>query len=100
MIKIAVISLLIFMCLGVPVVFAIGFSGLLAIYLTNATPLFTVVQMAVKGINSWSLMACPLFILAGGIMAEAKLSDRIIGFCGELVGWLRGVSAASALWRT
>ena len=90
MIKIAVISLLIFMCLGVPVVFAIGFSGLLAIYLTNATPLFTVVQMAVKGINSWSLMACPLFILAGGIMAEAKLSDRIIGFCGELVGWLRG----------
>lgn len=90
MIKIAVISLLIFMVLGVPVVFAIGFSGVLAIYLTNTTPLFTVVQMAVKGINSWSLMACPLFILAGGIMAEAKLSDRIIGFCGELVGWLRG----------
>lgn len=90
MITIAVISLLIFMILGVPVAFAIGFSGLLAIYFTDATPLFTVVQMMVKGINSWSLMACPLFVLAGGIMAEAKLSDRIIGFCSELVSWMRG----------
>ena len=90
MIKIAVLFLLLFMVMGVPVAFAIGFSGVLAIYLTDATPLFTAVQMAVKGINSWSLMACPLFILAGGIMAEAKLSDRIIGFCRECVGWMRG----------
>ena len=90
MIKIAVIFLLIFMVMGVPVAFAIGFSGLLAVYFGSSTPLFTIVQMAVKGINSWSLMACPLFILAGGIMAEAKLSDRIVSFCGELVSWMRG----------
>lgn len=90
MIKIAVFFLLLFMVLGVPVAFAIGFSGLLAVYLTGTTPLFTLVQMMVKGINSWSLMACPLFVLAGGIMAEAKLSDKIIGFCRDLVGWMRG----------
>lgn len=90
MIQIAVIFLLVFMVLGVPVAFAIGFSGLLAILLGSNIPLFTVVQMTVKGINSWSLMACPLFILAGGIMGEAKLSDRIVSFCSELVSWMRG----------
>jgi len=90
MIQIAVIFLLIFMVLGVPVAFAIGFSGLLAVHFGSNTALFTVVQMTVKGINSWSLMACPLFILAGGIMGEAKLSDRIVSFCGELVSWMRG----------
>ena len=90
MIKIAVVFLLLFMCLGVPVAFAIGFSGVLALLLGSNIPLFTAVQMMVKGINSWSLMACPLFILAGGIMGEAKLSDRIVSFCGELVSWMRG----------
>ena len=90
MIKIAVLFLLLFMCLGVPVAFAIGFSGVLALLLGSNIPLFTAVQMMVKGINSWSLMACPLFILAGGIMGEAKLSDRIVSFCGELVSWMRG----------
>lgn len=90
MIKIAVMFLLLFMCLGVPVAFAIGFSGVLALLFGSNIPLFTAVQMMVKGINSWSLMACPLFILAGGIMGEAKLSDRIVSFCGELVSWMRG----------
>ena len=90
MIKIAVLFLLLFMCLGVPVAFAIGFSGVLALLLGSNIPLFTAVQMMFKGINSWSLMACPLFILAGGIMGEAKLSDRIVSFCGELVSWMRG----------
>lgn len=90
MIKIAIIFLLLFMVLGVPVAFAIGFSGLLAIALGSNIELFTVVQMMVKGINNWALMACPLFILAGGIMGEAKLSDRIVSFCGELVSWMRG----------
>ena len=90
MIEIAIICLLLFMCLGVPVAFAIGFSGVLALAFGSDIPLFTAVQMAVKGINSWSLMACPLFILAGGIMGEAKLSDRIVSFAGELVSWMRG----------
>ena len=90
MIEIAIICLLLFMCLGVPVAFAIGFSGVLALAFGSDIPLFTAVQMTVKGINSWSLMACPLFILAGGIMGEAKLSDRIVSFAGELVSWMRG----------
>ena len=44
MIQIAVIFLLLFMVLGVPVAFAIGFSGLLAVYFGSNTQLFTVVK--------------------------------------------------------
>ena len=90
MIETAIVCLLLFMCLGVPVAFAIGFSGVLALLFGSDIPIFTAVQMTVKGINNWSLMACPLFILAGGIMGEAKLSDRIVSFAGELVSWMRG----------
>lgn len=90
MLTIALCSLLGFIALGVPVAFAIGFSGFLAILLGSETPLFMVVQQTVRGINSWSLMACPLFILAGEIMAGAKLSDRIINFAAQLVSWMRG----------
>ena len=90
MLAIAVVFLLIFIVLGVPVAFAIGFSGFLALVLGGDVPAFMAVQQMVKGINSFPLMACPLFILAGEIMGGAKLSDRIIEFARELVSWMRG----------
>lgn len=48
------------------------------------------VQQAVRGMNSFSLMAGPLFILAGEILGGAKLSQRILDFCRALISWLRG----------
>lgn len=90
MIGMAVVFLLIFIILGVPVAFAIGFSGFLALVLGGDVPAFMAVQQMVKGINSFPLMACPLFILAGEIMGGAKLSDRIIDFARELVSWMKG----------
>lgn len=90
MLVIAVVFLLIFIILGVPVAFAIGFSGFLALVFGSDVPTFMAVQQMVKGINSFPLMACPLFILAGDIMGEAKLSDRIINFARELVSWMKG----------
>lgn len=90
MIGMAVVFLLIFIVLGVPVAFAIGFSGFLALVFGGDVPAFMAVQQMVKGINSFPLMACPLFILAGEIMGGAKLSDRIIDFARELVSWMKG----------
>ena len=90
MIQITIVLLLIFIALGAPVVYAIGFSGVIALLMSGDVPLFMAVQQIVRGINSWSLMACPLFILAGEIMAGAKLSDRILNFCSQLLSWMRG----------
>lgn len=90
MLLIAALLLLFFMALGVPVAFAIGLSGLAAISFTSDIPLLMVVQQMVRGINSFPLMACPLFILAGEIMGAAKLSERIVEFSSTLVSWVKG----------
>ena len=51
MITIAIITLLIFLVLGVPVSFAIGLSGLLAIVMGSDVPSFMAVQQAIRGMN-------------------------------------------------
>ncbi|MGI5967241.1 MULTISPECIES: TRAP transporter large permease [Anaerotruncus] len=90
MLAIAVVLLLIFIAIGVPVCFAIGLSGLCAVAFGGDAPLFMVVQQIVRGLNSFPLMACPFFILAGEIMGAAKLSDRILDFCRACVSWMKG----------
>jgi TRAP-type C4-dicarboxylate transport system permease large subunit len=44
----------------------------------------------VAGIDSFPLLAVPFFILAGNLMNDAGISNRIYGFALALVGWLRG----------
>lgn len=90
MITISVVFLLIFLVLGVPVAFAIGFSGLMAIILGSDIPDFMAVQQTIRGMNSFSLMAGPLFILAGEILGTAKLSTLILDFCRACIASLRG----------
>ena len=90
MIEISLVTLLIFLVLGVPVSFAIGLSGLLAIMFGSEIPAFMAVQQAIRGMNSFSLMAGPLFILAGEIMGAADLSARILDFCRACVSSVRG----------
>lgn len=90
MITISVVLLLVFLVLGVPVAFAIGFSGLIAIILGSDIPDFMAVQQTIRGMNSFSLMAGPLFILAGEILGTAKLSTLILDFCRACIASLRG----------
>ena len=90
MIKIAVISLLIFIALGVPVSIGIGLSGLLAVIFGSNLPILMVAQQMVRGVNTFPLMAMPLFVLAGEIMSEAKLSEMMIRFAKSLVRWMTG----------
>jgi len=90
MIIIAVIALLVLLVIGVPVSFAIGLSGLLAIIFGSDVPAFIAVQQSIRGMNSFSLMAGPLFILAGEILGGAQLSKRILDFCRACISQLRG----------
>ncbi len=90
MIPIVVISLIVMIILGVPICFAIGLSGFLGIYFGSNIDLFIVVQRFISGINSFSLMAVPLFILGGAVMDKAGISKRIVGFAAALFSWLRG----------
>lgn len=82
-------SLLILLLLGVPVFAALGLSSLLYIALGNVPPMIVVQQMF-NGIDKFSLLAVPFFILAGILMNGARITDELFTFAQSLVGHLRG----------
>lgn len=75
--------------LGNHILFSIGISTALTL-LYLQVPLQTVAQQAVKGLNSFSLMAVPFFIFMGDIMAAGKITDKLVNLANALVGWMRG----------
>lgn len=74
---------------GNHIIFSIGISTLLTL-LYLKVPLMTVAQQSVKGLNSFSLMAVPFFILMGDIMSAGGITDRLVNLANALVGWMRG----------
>ena len=80
MIPILVLSFLVLMILGVPVAFATGVSAVLAILLASDLPLVLVLQRIYNSLDSFPLMAVPLFILTGQLMNTGGVTRRIIGF--------------------
>jgi len=77
------------MLLGVPIALAIGASTMIALSQAGV-PLMVVTQQMFQGINSFALVAIPMFILAGDLMAQGKVSERLVNFANSLFGFLRG----------
>ncbi len=75
---------------GMPIVFALGVSALLAIVLLTGAPLSIVAQRLYGGVDSFSLMAIPFFVTAGIIMAEGGIARRFVDLAAALVGWITG----------
>jgi TRAP-type C4-dicarboxylate transport system permease large subunit len=74
----------------VPVAIAMAGAALVYILLTGDTPPFVVVHRMVSGIDSFPLLAVPFFIMAGNLMNNAGITNRIYDFALSLVGWLKG----------
>ncbi|MDZ7852760.1 MAG: TRAP transporter large permease subunit [Halomonas sp.] len=49
-----------------------------------------VTQQMFQGINSFALVAVPMFILAGDLMAQGKVSEKLVDFADSLFGFLKG----------
>lgn len=78
-----------FIFLRMPIAYAIGVASVITmVYLQ--LPLMQVVQLMVKGVFSFSLMAVPFFIVSGEIMGKGGISDKLIELSDALVGWIRG----------
>ena len=75
--------------IGVPVAVSIGLSAL-ATLLVNDFPIIVVAQKMVTGIDSFTFVAIPLFILAGELMNVGQITDRIFNFAKAAVGWIPG----------
>ena len=87
-----VISFLILLSLGVPVAWSIGISCLLtlAVSIDSLAAFTTMAQRMATGLDSFSLLAIPFFILAGQIMNQGGIAHRLINFAKALIGSMPG----------
>jgi TRAP-type C4-dicarboxylate transport system permease large subunit len=84
------IIFLLLMSGGIPVAIAMAGSALLYIWWTGNLPAFVVIHRMVSGIDSFPLLAVPFFILAGNLMNNAGITNRIYNYALALVGWMKG----------
>ena len=76
--------------LGIPISMSIGVSAVLYLLFYGSISLAVIAQQMTLGIDSFPLLAIPLFLLAGMLMSEANITTRIIGFANALVGRITG----------
>lgn len=88
-------SFVTFMALGVPIAFAIGAAATLTflLFMSLEQSIFTVAQQMASGLDSFTLLAIPFFILAGNIMNRGGLAMRLINLAKVLAGRLPGALA-------
>lgn len=92
-------SFFVFLIMGVPIAVGLGLASTLALLLGSHMPLLVLPQKVFNGVNSFPYLAIPLFMLAGNIMAEAKISERLVAlaqlFVGRFPGGLAQVSTGA-----
>ena len=97
MIQISLTALIIALLFGVPIAFSIGIAGAAGIAFGSTMPWFMIPNKFFDGLNSFSYMAVPLFILAGAIMGKGGISNKIVNFAASVLSWLRGGVAITSV---
>ncbi|MFP5405739.1 MAG: TRAP transporter large permease [Gammaproteobacteria bacterium] len=90
------LSFAVLLLTGLPIALAMMGSSLLVI-LVEGIPLSVVAQRVITGVQSFPLLAIPLFMLAGSLMNESGISERLFGFTRAFVGHIRGGMAQTAI---
>ena len=82
-------SFIVLILIGMPVAYSLGLAALVGAFWIDL-PIEAVMIQIASGVNKFSLLAIPFFVLAGAIMAEGGMSRRLVAFAGVLVGFVRG----------
>ncbi len=82
-------SFVVLIMIGMPVAYALGLSALIGAFWIDIPFDALMIQVA-GGVNKFSLLAIPFFVLAGAIMAEGGMSRRLVALAGVCVGFVRG----------
>ena len=92
-----IVVFVIALVIGLPIAFVIGLTGLAHIS-TFANPAYfdVFIQKLVSGVNSNSYLCIPLFVLAGNIMNRGGITERLLNFLRQCIGWIRGGMAYAA----
>ena len=91
-----IISFALLLAIGLPIALSMMGASLLVIG-WEGIPLSVVAQRVVTGVQSFPLLAIPLFTLAGSLMNDSGISERLFGFTRAFVGHIRGGMAHTAI---
>ena len=92
--EILLVTLLVLFVINAPIAIASGVASVGGIMVQGSFSLVMVIQRMFAGMDSFHLMAVPLFMFTGVLMEAGGISRRIIDFANALVGWLPGGLAA------
>ncbi len=80
----------IFMVLGLPIGYCMGLAAILAILYDGQLPVLILAQQFYEALDNFSLLAVPLFVLAGELMSVAGITERLVNMSRALIGHFRG----------
>ena len=89
MVAVLFIVFIVCLALGVPVAFSLGLSSLVY-FLGSGMSLYMYAQRFFAGLNSFTLLCIPGFVLCGSLMNQGDLTSRLIGFVNKIVGHITG----------
>ncbi len=93
------IAFFVLVVIGVPIAIALGLSAMITLLMHSHVPVMVLVQKAYSGLDTFTLMAIPFFILAGNVMSQGGVSSRLVAlasvFFGRYTGGLAQVSTAA-----
>lgn len=89
MVAVLFITFLVCLAVGVPVAFSLGISSLVY-FIGSGMPLQMFTQRFFAGLDSFTLLCIPGFVLAGNLMNFGGITERLIGFCNKIVGHITG----------
>lgn len=84
------------LAVGAPIVFALALSAA-AYFFANGIPMMQLITKLVAGVNSFTILAIPFFLLAGDLMSNGGISRRMLRFANALVGHLSGGIAVTGV---
>jgi len=80
----------VFMTIGMPIAHSMGLAAVLALAWEGSVPLLQLTQSFYQSIDSFALLAVPLFIIAGELMNVGGISERLVAMSRALIGHVRG----------
>ena len=92
-----IIGMVVLILLGVPIWVVLGLGTTILLSTTDVLPLTLVGETLFSGIDSFSLIAVPLFILTGDIIVTSKLSEKLMDLAEAMMGWLRSALGTSTV---
>lgn len=96
-VSILMLSTLVLMLIGLPIAFSILGGSIFTLLMLGNIPLLVIPQTIFTGLDSFSLLAIPFFVLAGSLMTAGGITERLLALANSLMGRFRGGLAMSAV---